>query len=106
MKLSEEIKEMAGDYTYISGSWLSICAEEAEALENKIAELEAQTQWVSVDERLPECDKHSGGDNYYSDMVLQFDRDIGYGIGRVINDDFASPTVTHWMPLPKPPEDE
>ena len=73
------------------------------ALQQRIAELEAERQWISVSERLPE-------------------EDGGY-LCRVIEKSFITQThtrfvqwfidkwcsygeVTHWQPLPQPPKEE
>ena len=50
MKLSEELAEMANDYTYISGSWLNSCASEARQLEETIKQLEKQVQDLIISE--------------------------------------------------------
>ena len=105
MKLSEEIEEMAGDYTYISGSWLSICAEEAEALENKIAELEAQTQWININDKQPDDEQNvlvvENGEVFH--VVYDADTKIFYDW---VEEYMKFKDVKFWMPLPKPPEDE
>lgn len=77
-------------------------------LENKVRELEAAARWIPVGERLP------GNDGVHCDLVLMYMDD--HNIREGYYDDgnwyftlLASPitrTVTHWMPLPQPPESE
>jgi hypothetical protein len=76
----------------------------------------AAPQWISVKDRLPELNKHN-----YSDDVLMLGK---YGIEithiektkRIVrwkglqevvetNNGSSIDEYTHWMPLPKPPED-
>lgn len=64
-------------------------------LKRRIAELEAARQWIPVGERLPE---ESGLYliYYYDDKAYGgawYNANIGFDCG-----------VTHWMPLPEPPE--
>jgi len=73
-----------------------------DALNARIAELEAERRWIPVSERLPEdgevvwlWDGNNLGMGYY--LVLSgcfMDRDTP--LRRI--------KPTHWMPLPKPPE--
>lgn len=64
----------------------------------------AQPRWVSVEERLPSPEVE----------VLVFTRDRLIGVDKFFGTIFGQPTfsqrgakrITHWMPLPEPPEDE
>ena len=70
--------------------------------ESRIAELEAAQRWIPVSERLPEGYVKViafAKDCMNVDWVLPEDlREVGKGaFARLYN-------VTHWMPLPEPPE--
>ena len=79
-----------------------------DALNRRIAELEAQQRWIPVSERLPE--KH--------ECVLLLMKSKRYGVGVGIGHRLSSERhgwmvtylpmpydeITHWMPLPNPPE--
>lgn len=61
-------------------------------------------RWISVEERLPEDDSHYlvwAHDNGAEEVALY------YGDGEWLTDDLENITrvVTHWMPLPEPPEE-
>ena len=74
----------------------------------RIAELEAERRWIPVEERLPE--KH--------ECVLLLMKSKRYGVGVGIGHRLSSERhgwmvtylpmpydeITHWMPLPNPPE--
>lgn len=74
-------------------------------------------KWISVDERLPEVSREDFVNNYiYIFDVLTYDgEDIDVttmyatlkGDGSISSVKFLSNSyrVTHWMPLPEPPEE-
>ena len=68
--------------------------------DRRIAELEAERRWVELSERLPE-DSSSILIRYLHGEVV-----VGFWGGDDWHDhDGVAPShVTHWMPLPKPPE--
>ena len=75
----------------------------AEALEEAAKELSARRR-ISVKERLPKCDDtillYYGAVDigiYFEDKFRMFDKN-GYP--------FEVRYVTHWMPLPEPPEED
>jgi hypothetical protein len=82
------------------GEGTDVCVAE---LKSRIAELEEKQRWIPVSERLPEpytrvlaCIKsgYMEVDYMYSEPIV----DVGIA-------DFNSlDNVTHWMPLPEPPE--
>ena len=74
------------------------------------------TSWISVEDRLPDCGEivlgalqHWDTKNYYYDVIEKVDEDdcswrvwdIGYQ--SEVSHDYD---ITHWMPLPSPPEDK
>ena len=69
----------------------------------RIKELEKASEWISVDDRLPNDD---GG--YLTCVNDDEDFYINYFINYFGDDDVVEWTtdqnVTHWKPLPKPPE--
>lgn len=70
--------------------------------ENELDKL--KNPWIKCSDRLPEI-----GDNYMSETVLVFYGEIGsININCMMGDRWLlnSDDVTHWMPLPQPPEDE
>ena len=71
--------------------------------------LEDATKWISVKDRLPECDQ----------VVLCYKADRGVRIGKHLAATYADGVsafkdccwdyafgATHWMPLPQPPKGE
>lgn len=99
----EEIREKLWAEANPSGSWYSwdermklMC----ETACKRIAELEAERRWVEFSERLPE-DSSSILIRYLHGEVV-----VGFWDGDDWHDhDGVAPShVTHWMPLPKPPE--
>lgn len=73
----------------------------AQAIEEAIQLLE-RTRWIPVSERLP----------VNSNLIMFYTKYDGMRMGRFNGDDwntvcnvkFSKMAVTHWMPLPKPPE--
>ena len=62
-------------------------------------------EWISVDDRLPEkdCDVlyvDLDGDMYLGHLESGMDKDIFWTHYDYLEDHH----ITHWMPLPKPPE--
>lgn len=107
MSKEKQIEEMAeaicglntSDGCFCDGGYCNyncLSYEKAEVLYN--AGYRKQSEWVSVDERLPE-----ESDCYLVNIINHFGLDFviftyytkGYGWG--------VPDVTHWMPLPAPP---
>ena len=74
---------------------------EIETRDKRVAELEAAQRWIPVSERLPE-------ENVTVLVVTKRNRNpvvawMRLGFWRSRGVDFAL-SVTHWMPLPQPPE--
>lgn len=84
--------------------YIDDAADALESQQKRIEELEAERRWIPVTERLPEDDipstaylcwwhGHTHICKYWrTRKCFEFN-------GRVVN-------VTHWMPLPEPPEEE
>ncbi|MBR5607735.1 MAG: DUF551 domain-containing protein [Bacteroidaceae bacterium] len=92
-----------------------------DAYDMAIAALREQPRWISVEERLPEkngrylvihkfysynlqgifswTDCYDGVEEHLRGRAMWYDYDSEYG-------DYATSGVTHWMPLPEPPEVE
>ena len=87
-------------------------AQEIEKLQSENAELKKQSQWIRVEDELPPIEQEvfifpsiDSSDTHY---IASFDGesfvkyfDSGFGVERACSD-----FVTHWMPLPTPPEGE
>ena len=81
-------------------------------LQDRYIALLERTRWIPVSERLPTDKEAIGSDGYPVDLLVVDrwkvltayfqveERTFKYG------DHFPSDTVTHWMPLPEPPDQE
>lgn len=59
---------------------------------------QGEGEWISVDERLPDADgDYLVWNNYHKAIVGHYWLKGRYFISKAV-------TVTHWMPLPEPPE--
>lgn len=63
-------------------------------------------RWISVEERLPDEVKYVLVAAPYEDNVLQQVAFLFKGGWYVYGAGEIAPTVTHWMPLPEPPDNE
>ena len=79
---------------------LSLVAE-ITALRARVSELESGG-WISVDDRLPECNIVKTKENKVSETVLTFGSD-GFETERLLNGSWRA-SITHWQPLPIPPK--
>lgn len=75
-----------------------------------------RSKWISVKERLPDDEKDgemvlvvASGKPHENITLLYAPVIAGYfpGVGWVVNEypEWENPTITHWMPLPEPPEE-
>ena len=81
-----------------------------EQLEERIAIMEESEVWIPVEERLPKEsgtylavvreDRINGNDSQTIVSIRDYMK--AYGMFNTLIDD----TITHWMPLPKPPKGE
>ena len=88
------------DEIYFTHRWVG-------AYEMAIAALREQPRWISVEERLPEDRDwvlvwHTG---YMTPKKAKFE-DEGVVVWVLDGHDSLPGDVTHWMPLPQPPEVE
>ena len=69
----------------------------------RIAELEAERRWIPVSERLPEAETRvlAATPTGYMEVDWRFSEPI---IDCGFANFFSLDNVTHWMPLPEPPE--
>jgi hypothetical protein len=75
-------------------------------LRARIAELEGERRWIPVSERLPEVYRDEDGE-FIPFLVCENDKDCPYRAlydGLNWGDGMFVADVTHWMPLPEPPE--
>ena len=72
--------------------------------DKEIERLRKAQRWIPVSERLPEIDKEYGDVDvlvYTDEGIIEattYDKDDGWGLW------VEAGEVTHWMPLPAPPE--
>ena len=72
--------------------------------DKEIERLRKAQRWIPVSERLPEIDKEYGDVDvlvYTDEGIIEattYDKDAGWGLW------VEAGEVTHWMPLPAPPE--
>ena len=86
-----------------------------EAADRRIAELEAAQRWISVKDRLPTVSEYRNGDKFKSMdsnelvpfLVCCEDTEIPFRAfydGKNWGDGWGKQNVTHWQPLPQPPQ--
>lgn len=114
MKIEEVIKQLESILDHTRSMAASpdaddIWKEDIDALEFALTALRSMSEttkpgWISVKERLPKDFDQAlvyDGDKYYPIGICHkgesgiWHSDMAYGMG----------TITHWMPLPEPPEE-
>lgn len=99
--LQKEIEKLRGQNKQLRGAAALVAKESAELLERR---------WIPVEERLPEVWRNDETAELVNYMI--YSPDFGVDIGNYHAKAkkwlcMALPcTVTHWMPLPEPPEEE
>ncbi len=104
-------KELAALYKLYEDACLTISQNEyaydvdRQVLESELAALREQTRWIPVSERLPEA----GENNYLTlspsgEVFIMCFNEFWYSPFDE-NGDESVISVTHWMPLPEPPEE-
>jgi hypothetical protein len=72
-------------------------------VKKELAELEKATAWIPVTERLPEEDVEVWC-AYKSNVFTAYFKDGSWWV-EINDEDECEINVTHWMPLPQPPEE-
>ena len=127
MKIEEVIKQLESilDHTHsmaASPDADDIWKEDIDALEFALTTLRSMQEttkpgWISVKERMPDDEKDGetvlavvSGKPHENITLCHVLMTAGYfpGEGWVVNEypEWENPTITHWMPLPEPPEEE
>jgi hypothetical protein len=117
MSVSEHANYLLNEYGRLQFDYAFLCKPDGESLRNEarnnleeyIAELEAAQRWIPVSERLPE-DRATILAAFKNREILTATYYKRYeGFGGVENywhiEGWHSGNVTHWMPLPQPPEE-
>ena len=97
------------------GDHLDAAAAALEAADNRVKELEAAQRWIPVSERLPAVSEYRNGDKFKSMdsnelvpfLVCCEDTEIPFRAfydGKNWGDGWGKQNVTHWQPLPQPPQ--
>lgn len=96
--LERKVKALEADYSISNRELLILSVELA-----RLAELEAERRWIPVSERLPEIGFTGlcqvAGNGYVIARYAPYDSEGGW-----TSDEIGYCFVTHWMPLPPPPE--
>lgn len=126
MKIEEVIKQLESILAHVCSMAASpdaddIWKEDIDALKFALTALRSMQEttkpgWISVKERLPDDEKDGetvlaivSGKPHKNITLCHALMTAGYfpGEGWVVNEypEWENPTITHWMPLPEPPEE-
>lgn len=107
------VTQIKGDLSHVlwfepfpEGSEIEIYRKRAEKSERELAELREQTKWIPTSERLPEMGERVIVTEGKSVCEGKRERDLLKGYAWVTIDRFLLRNITHWIPLPHPPEVE
>lgn len=94
------IEEFRNGRDIFSRTSIELSVREIEKQRKRIAELEQERRWISIDERLPNSSERVliRMSNYYT-VIASFFRNQKYwknDAGAIVHN------VTHWQPLPQP----
>lgn len=95
---------MSGCPHIVGMSTCEICLEQdLQAAEARIVELEEKHRWIPVSERLPEPEE---GDVLVKIEGGHLDMDCVEDVHGEKGWRFSAEPISHWMPLPEPPEQQ
>jgi hypothetical protein len=72
----------------------------------RIAELEEERDWISVEDRLPETGRYLAIGRGCESEIVVFLAFVGGGGKFKAKGRDCTELVTHWMPLPNPPKEQ
>ena len=96
-------------------SLIGAAADALEAADKRVKELKAAQRWIPCAERLPDVSEYRNGDKFKSMdsnelmplLVCCEDTEIPFRAfydGKNWGDGWGKQNVTHWQPLPQPPQ--
>ena len=108
----DEMIAMYDDYERMAKEWEAYAAL---GTVEELAALKEQTRWIPVSERLPAVSEYRNGDKFKSMdsnelvpfLVCCEDTEIPFRAfydGKNWGDGWGKQNVTHWQPLPQPPQ--
>lgn len=116
--LEEAVNDTNNDFDLCSDALKKELLLQKDVFEMAVSALtHQQGEWISVKERLPDDEKDGetvlavvSGKPHENITLCHALMTAGYfpGEGWVLNEypEWENPTITHWMPLPEPPEEK